>query len=222
MNEILILTAVVIVICIVLNKISNRLGIPMLLGFIVLGMVFGSDGILKIQFDNFAFADYICSTALIFIMFYGGFGTNWSEAKPIAVKAVSLSTLGVVLTAGFVGLFCHYVFKISFLESMLIGSLLASTDAASVFSILRSKRLNLKYNTASILEIESGSNDPAAYMITVIVMTLIKGQASGGQIAYMLFSQIVYGVGIGLIIAFISSQILKRFKFTTSGFDTIL
>ena len=110
MNEILILTAVVIVICIVLNKISNRLGIPMLLGFIVLGMVFGSDGILKIQFDNFAFADYICSTALIFIMFYGGFGTNWSEAKPIAVKAVSLSTLGVVLTAGFVGLFCHYVF----------------------------------------------------------------------------------------------------------------
>ena len=73
MNEILILTAVVIVICIVLNKISNRLGIPMLLGFIVLGMVFGSDGILKIQFDNFAFADYICSTALIFIMFYGGF-----------------------------------------------------------------------------------------------------------------------------------------------------
>ena len=221
MNEMLILTAVVIVICIILNKISNRLGIPMLLGFIVLGMVFGSDGILKIQFDNFAFADHICSTALIFIMFYGGFGTNWSEAKPIAVKAVGLSTLGVVLTAGFVGLFCHYVFKISFLESMLIGSLLASTDAASVFSILRSKRLNLKYNTASILEIESGSNDPAAYMLTVIVMTLIKGQASGGQIAYMLFSQIVYGVGIGLIIAFISSQILKRFKFTTSGFDTI-
>ena len=221
MNEMLILTAVVIVICIVLNKISNRLGIPMLLGFIVLGMVFGSDGILKIQFDNFAFADYICSTALIFIMFYGGFGTNWSEAKPIAVKAVGLSTLGVVLTAGFVGLFCHYVLKISFLESMLIGSLLASTDAASVFSILRSKRLNLKYNTASILEIESGSNDPAAYMLTVIVMTLIKGQASGGQIAYMLFSQIVYGIGIGLIIAFISSQILKRFKFTTSGFDTI-
>ncbi len=221
MNEILILTAVVIVICIVLNKISNRLGIPMLLGFIVLGMVFGSDGILKIQFDNFAFADYICSTALIFIMFYGGFGTNWSEAKPIAVKAVGLSTLGVVLTAGFVGLFCHYVLKISFLESMLIGLLLASTDAASVFSILRSKRLNLKYNTASILEIESGSNDPAAYMLTVIVMTLIKGQASGGQIAYMLFSQIVYGIGIGLIIAFISSQILKRFKFTTSGFDTI-
>ena len=221
MNEMLILTAVVIVICIILNKISNRLGIPMLLGFIVLGMVFGSDGILKIQFDNFAFADHICSTALIFIMFYGGFGTNWNEAKPIAVKAVGLSTLGVVLTAGFVGLFCHYVLKISFLESMLIGSLLASTDAASVFSILRSKRLNLKYNTASILEIESGSNDPAAYMLTVIVMTLIKGQASGGQIAYMLFSQIVYGIGIGVVIALVASQILKRFKFTTSGFDTI-
>lgn len=73
---------------------------------------------------------------------------------------------------------------------MLIGSLLASTDAASVFSILRSKRLNLKYNTASILEIESGSNDPAAYMLTVIVMTLIKGQASGGQIAYMLLAKL--------------------------------
>ena len=197
MNEILILTAVVIVICIVLNKISNGLGIPMLLGFIVLGMVFGSDGILKIQFDNFAFADYICSTALIFIMFYGGFGTNWSEAKPIAVKAVSLSTLGVVLTAGFVGLFCHYVFKISFLESMLIGSLLASTDAASVFSILRSKRLNLKYNTASILEIESGSNDPMAYILTILLVGLLTpGQSVSFGMSSLWF---VVGMTFGVL-----------------------
>lgn len=221
MNEILILAAVVILICIFLNKVSNRLGVPMLLGFIVLGMIFGSDGILKIQFDNFAFADYICSTALIFIMFYGGFGTNWNEAKPVAVKAVAMSTLGVIMTAGITGLFCYYVLKIHLLESLLIGSLLASTDAASVFSILRSKRLNLKYNTASLLEIESGSNDPAAYMLTVIIFTLMKGNAGAGEIAYMVFSQIVYGIAIGGIIAFVSSKILTRVKFATTGFDTI-
>lgn len=221
MNGILILVAVVIVACIVLNKISNHLGIPMLLGFIVLGMLFGSDGILKIPFDDFAFADYICSTALIFIMFYGGFGTNWNEAKPVAVRAVALSTLGVIMTAGVTGLFCHFILKINILESMLIGSLLSSTDAASVFSILRSKRLNLKYNTASLLEIESGSNDPVAYMLTAIVITLIKGEASGGGLAYMLFSQIAYGIGIGVVIAFVSVKILKKFQFTTTGFDTI-
>lgn len=141
--------SIVILACLVGNRISNRIGVPMLLIFIVLGMFFGSDGVIRISFENFELAEQICSIALIFIMFYGGFGTKWSAAKPIALRAVILSTAGVVLTAGLTALFCYYALHIGLLESLLIGSLISSTDAASVFSILRSKRLNLKYRTAS-------------------------------------------------------------------------
>ena len=96
MNTYLLITSIVIFLCILLNRVSNRIGIPALLAFIVLGMLFGSDGIMKIDFDNYAFAEQICSTALIFIMFYGGFGTNWQRAKAVAVKSVLLSTIGVL------------------------------------------------------------------------------------------------------------------------------
>ena len=158
-----ILIAMIILICVFLDRVSDRFGIPVLLGFILLGIFFGSDGVVKIPFDNYSFAEQVCSIALIFIMFYGGFGTNWEHARPAAGKAVLLSTFGVLMTAGVTGVLCHYILSISWIESFLIGALLSSTDAASVFSILRSKQLNLKYNTASLLELESGSNDPVAY-----------------------------------------------------------
>lgn len=151
----ILIAAVIIIICLTVSKFSSKIGVPVLLAFIFLGMLFGCDGIFKIQFDNFSFAETICSTSLIFIMFYGGFGTNWKKAKKVAAKSVLLSTLGVVLTAGITGLFCCFVLKFDLLESMLIGAVISSTDAASVFSILRSKRLNLKHNTASLLEVES-------------------------------------------------------------------
>ena len=105
-NYILIVT-VVILLCLFLNKLSSRLGIPVLLAFILLGMLFGTDGLLKISFDNYRIAEEICTVSLIFIMFYGGFGTNWKQAKPVAGKAVLLSTLGVLLTAVATGLFCY-------------------------------------------------------------------------------------------------------------------
>lgn len=221
LNTVLILTAIVIFLCVFLNKMSNKLGIPVLLAFILLGMAFGTDGLLKIDFDDFEFAEKVCSSALIFIMFYGGFGTNWHEAKPVAVKSILLSSLGVILTAGFTGLFCRFALQISWQESMLIGALLGSTDAASVFSILRSKKLNLKYNSASLLEVESGSNDPCAYMLTAIIISIINGKASGGTLVYMIFAQIVYGLAAGAAIAVLAVIVLKKFKFATAGFDTI-
>ncbi len=217
----LVLMAVVIFICILLNRISDKLGIPVLLGFIMLGMIFGSDGLLKIPFDNYNFAEKICSVALIFIMFYGGFGTNWKEAKPVAVKSIFLSSLGVIFTAGLTGLFCHYFLNIHWTESFLIGALLGSTDAASVFSILRSKRLNLKYNTASMLELESGSNDPCSYMLTAIMLEVINGSVTGSSLAYMIFAQLFFGILFGAIISFLASFVLRKFKFKTAGFDTI-
>lgn len=140
MNGLILLAAVVILVCLLLNKIAAKMGLPMLLAFILLGMLFGTDGLFKIPFDDFELAETICSFALIFIMFYGGFGTNWNAARPVAVKAVLLSTLGVALTALATGLFCFWVLHFAFWESMLVGAVVSSTDAASVFSILRSKR----------------------------------------------------------------------------------
>lgn len=191
----------------------------MLLAFILLGMAFGTDGLFKIEFDNYVLAEKICSVALIFIMFYGGFGTKWSEAKPVAIKASLLSTLGVVFTAGLTGLFCFWVLQIGWLESLLIGSVISSTDAASVFSILRSKKLGLKYNTDSMLEIESGSNDPCSYMLTIIILSAMGGNSTAGSVAYMVFAQFFYGIAIGAAIAWSVLFILRRFQFDSAGFD---
>ena len=108
----IIVCAVVIVACVVCNRISDRLGLPTLLAFILLGMLFGSDGLVRISFDNYSFAEQICSVALIFIMFYGGFGTNATEAKPVFSKAALLSSFGTAITAVLVGAFCFFIPKI--------------------------------------------------------------------------------------------------------------
>lgn len=217
----LLLLSVVIIACVIFNKISSKLGIPMLFAFIVFGMFFGTDGVIKIPFESYEFAEKLCSFALIFIMFYGGFGTKWKEAKKVAGKAILLSFFGVILTAGLTGLFCHFVLKINILESFLIGAVISSTDAASVFAILRSKRLNLKYNTAPLLEVESGSNDPSAYMITAVILRIMDGGITINGIVAMLFKQIVLGAAAGVLIAYFAVFFLKKFKFATDGFDAI-
>jgi potassium/proton antiporter len=192
----------------------------MLLIFIVLGMIFGSDGIVGIYFDNYQLTSIVSSLALVFIMFYGGFGTNWKMARKSAVPSILMSSFGVIITAGLTGLFCHYVLKTSILEGLLIGAVVGSTDAASVFSVLRSQKLNLKGTLAPLLEIESGSNDPIAYMLTIIILTLMS---NGGVslIIPMLIKQILFGIITGSILARISVYILKRANFEVEGFYTI-
>lgn len=184
-------------------------------------MLFGSDGIFKIPFENYGFAEQICSAALIFIMFYGGFGTRWSEAKPVAARAILLSSLGVILTAVLTGIFCFYILKTTLLEGLLIGAVLSSTDAASVFAILRSKKLNLKYKTASLLEMESGSNDPCSYMLTAILLSVMSGASSSSSILLLVFSQIFFGLFFGAVIPFLATEFLRRFHFPAEGMDTI-
>ncbi len=221
MPTLLLLCAVILILCLAGNRLSHKFGVPALLLFMGLGMLFGSDGLFKIPFDNYQFAEQICSIALIFIMFYGGFGTNWNAAKPVAGRAGLLSSAGVILTAALTGLFCYFILRFAFLESMLIGAVISSTDAASVFSILRSKKLNLKEHTASLLEIESGSNDPFSYMLTVIILTLMQGSSSAGSIAYLIFAQVVYGAIFGVVIVVAAIWILRRLSFSQSGMDTI-
>ena len=222
MNTMLLMMSVIILLCIMLNIISSKIGVPVLLAFILLGMVFGSDGIFKIKFDDFRQAETICSFALIFIMFYGGFGTNINEAKPIALKAGLLSSVGVLLTSVFVALFGHYILRFSWINSMLIGAVISSTDAASVFSILRDRHLNLKDNTASILEVESGSNDPFAYMMTMIVIKIIAGGITLFDIFSMLFLQLFLGVLCGVLIALIFRYFINKFIIHTPSFNMVL
>ncbi|MBP3202548.1 MAG: potassium/proton antiporter [Bacteroidales bacterium] len=217
----LILIGIIILMCIWLNNVSSRIGIPTLLAFIVLGMVFGNNGLIPLHLDDYDFAKETCTVALIFIMFYGGFGTRWESARPIVSEATLLASLGVVLTAGLTGLFCHFALRWGWEESFLLGSVVSSTDAASVFSILRSKRLGLCNNTAPLLEMESGSNDPMSYMLTALMLSILKGTASGGIIVWMLFAQITFGAGCGFVIAKYASWVLERVKIKGEGYDSL-
>ncbi len=156
----------------------QKLPFPTLLIFIALGMLLGVNGPAHIDFSDYALTETVCSTALLFIMFYGGFNTNIDRAKPVAVPAVLLSTLGVVITAGITGVFARFALGFDWIDGLLLGSVVASTDAASVFSVLREHNLSLRGGTDSLLEVESGSNDPVAYMLTAVLAAL----AAGGDI----------------------------------------
>ena len=220
MINIMIICGLVLLISISSTKILYKFGVPILLIFIMLGMLFGSDGIVGIYFNDYQLTNKIATVALIFIMFFGGFGTNWSMAKPVAIPSILLSTLGVVFTAGLTGVFCFLVFKTTLLEGLLIGSIVGSTDAASVFAILRSQRLNLKGSIASMLELESGSNDPCAYMLTTIVLGIMSN-SNNGNIFIMVLSQILLGGMVAVVLAKLSIYLLRHFKFEIEGFYPI-
>ena len=218
----LLIFSVIVIACVFLNRFSGKIGIPVLLFFLMLGVLCGS------KYNDFA-ANYswlvgdVSTAALIFIMFYGGFGTRWKSARPIVVEAGLLASVGVALTALFVGMFCHWALKWGWLESLLMGSVIASTDAATVFSILRTRRLGLKNNTAPLLEVESGSNDPMSYMLTAVMLSMMtSGGASVGSVVWEIFSQIVFGAGGGLLIATGAVFLLHRISFTNNGFDILL
>lgn len=221
MINLMVISALVILICITSSKALYKFGVPTLLIFIVLGMLFGADGIVGIDYNDLELTKSICTLALIFIMFFGGFGTNWEMAKPVAIPSILMATLGVGVTAGLTGIFCHLVLKTTLLEGLLIGSVVASTDAASVFSILRSRKLNLKGSIASLLEVESGSNDPFAYMLTIIVLSLMSNQGTSG-ILPMLFTQIVVAIISAAILSKLTVYLLRHIDFEIEGFYPVL
>ncbi len=218
---IILLTAAVLVLCAFSDRLSGKIGVPALLIFIGIGILFGSDGLFKIPFEDYSFASHVCEAALIVIMFTGGFAVKWDTAKPVIVKSCLLSTLGVTVTAGVTMLFCRFVLNFQWTESFLVGAVISSTDAASVFSVLRSRRLNLKNGLAPLLEVESGSNDPFSYMLTVIALALLEGQDTG-FVWYLVFAQIVFGVLCGVAVGIGGTFLLKRYKASSDGFEVIL
>lgn len=214
-------SALILLTCILMNKVTYKLGVPALLVFIALGMFMGVDGFFQVDFSNYELTEQLCTVALIFIIFYGGFGTNWNAAKKVVKPSLLLSTIGVVLTTALTGIFCHFILHIELIESLLIGAVISCTDAASVFSILRSKKLNLKDGTASILELESGSNDPMAYMLTIILIGFMNQSASLNQVPMLLFNQIGYGSILGILIGLFGSRILNKNNFMVDGLETL-
>lgn len=221
LNHYLLLAALVLLFCVALNHISLRTGIPVLLAFIGLGMMFGSDGVVKIAFDNYELSETICSFALIYIMFSGGFETNWSRARSVSGQAILLSSAGVVLTALALCLFVHSFLKLPWNVSFLMGAVVSSTDAAAVFSLLKSKKLSLKHNTASLLEVESGSNDPSAYLLTLIGIAMCAGGQSVLQFTMLIVKQIGLGLLLGVLIARISIYVVQHYDIRDGSFDFI-
>ena len=217
MVQLMLCCGLILLICITSSKVLYKFGVPLLLIFIFLGMIFG---IIGIDFSDFQLTGEIASIALVFIMFYGGFGTNWSMARPKAVPSILMSTLGTIITFFITGLFVYLIFKISLLESLLIGAVVSSTDAASVFTILRSQKLNLEGSLASLLEVESGSNDPVAYMLTLIILT-IMGNGTVMQLIPMIVSQIVFGIIVGAVIAIASIYLIRHANFEIESFYII-
>ena len=175
--------------------------------FLVVGMLFGSDG-LGLQFHNAKEAQFIGMVALSIILFSGGMDTKFTEIKPILSPGIVLSTFGVLLTALFTGLFIWWLSGMSWtnihlplITSLLLASTMSSTDSASVFAILRSQKMNLKHNLRPMLELESGSNDPMAYMLTVVLIQLIQSSGMGAsQIAFSFVIQFVVGAAAGYLL----------------------
>ena len=233
----LLFAGLIIALCLFINRLTDKFKVPSLLLFIGIGMVAGV--LLRPVFGNvtdYDMGNVICSICLVLVIFYGGFGTNFKEARPVAGRALLLSFAGTAFTAGLVGVSVWLIFRllpfvpsIGWVESMLVGSVISSTDAASVFNILRSRRLNLKYHTSSLLEMESGSNDPTSYMLTVVFTAVLAAQyglegaaaMNAGEIVGMLAAQVGFGALFGAAFGFLAVYILKKIPFNMGQGGTV-
>jgi potassium/hydrogen antiporter len=198
LESILLIGSVLILVSIVVSRLSDNLGLPALLLFLVIGMLAGSEGPGGIYFDDAGLAQSTGVVALIFILFAGGLDTNWAQVRPVVRQALSLATLGVVVTAAAVGLFVSAVLHTSLLSAMLLGAIISSTDAAAVFSVLRSKNISLCGNLKPLLELESGSNDPMAVFLTVGLLQFATAHETDiGKFLLVFFVQMGLGAGLG-------------------------
>lgn len=222
-DNILLIGSILLLISIMAGKTSFRLGVPTLVFFVIVGMLAGSEGIGGINFNNPKLAKFIGIIALNFILFAGGIDTDWKTIKPVLWKGMTLSTLGVFLTALAVGIFVHLISDFSLMEGLLLGAIVSSTDAAAVFSILRSKKLGLKGNLRPTLELESGSNDPMAYFLTITFTMLIGGEAGGtGDVILLFIKQFAFGTIIGLAMGKASQWVINRIRLDYDGLYPVL
>ncbi len=216
-GNILLIGSTLLFVSLIIGRTGYKLGIPVLLLFLIVGMIFGSDGV-GIQFHNAGEAQFIGTLSLCIILFAGGMDTKINDIRPIIPQGVILATVGVLLTTFITGYFIYWLIG-SLYPSMaaplvgclLLAAVMSSTDSASVFNILRSKSLNLKQNMRPLLELESGSNDPMAYMLTILLLQIIQsGDMSWGQILLSFFMQFSIGIIMGYVLGRIAVYIINH------------
>ena len=207
-ENVLLIGSVIWFVSILLSKTGYKFGVPVLLVFLLIGMLLGVDG-LGIEFDNYKHAQIIGMVALTIILFSGGMDTKFSDVKPILGAGVVLSTLGVLLTTLFTGFFIYgishafsHVIHIPLTLALLLAATMSSTDSATVFNILRSQKMGLRNRLQPLLEFESGSNDPMAYMLTIVMIQIIQG-GSADVSAWSILFNFVMQFGFGLIFGYL-------------------
>ena len=229
-ENILLIGSILIFCSILISKTGYRFGIPTLLLFLLVGMFFGSDG-LGIQFHSASDAQFVGMMALSIILFTGGMDTKLHEVRPIMVQGILLSTVGVLLTTLLTGAFIFYIsewnqtnIQLTFMVSLLLAATMSSTDSASVFNLLRSQQMNLKENLRPMLELESGSNDPMAYMLTIVLIEVISSGSGLNvwHIAQGLFTQFVFGGIIGYAFGRFTIWLINKINLSNSSLYPIL
>lgn len=203
LEAILVTTAVLLLLAIVASKAAARLGVPALLLFLCLGMLAGSEGIGGIEFDYPRLAQSVGIVALIFILFSAALDTTWNQIRPVLGSGISLATLGVVISSVLLGWFAVWFAGFNLREGLLLGAIVSSTDAAAVFTVLRSKNLALKGSLRGVAELESGSNDPMAVLLTVGMLAVV---ADPTRSVWSLVPIFLLQLGIGAALGFICGR----------------
>jgi cell volume regulation protein A len=220
---ILIIAAGLLLVSVLISKVSDRSGIPALLLFLAIGMLAGSDGLGGIYFDDPSLAQFIGIVALNLILFAGGLDTEWKDVRPVLKYGIALSTLGVLITALIVGVAAQYLLGFTLLQGLLLGAIVSSTDAAAVFSILRSKSLGLKGKLRPLLELESGSNDPMAVFLTIgMIQLLTQPNARVTDLFAAFFLQMIVGVLCGFLFGRLLAFLANRIQLGYEGLYPVL
>jgi cell volume regulation protein A len=222
-EQILIAIAIILFLSVFASKASEKFGIPALLLFLFLGMLAGSEGPGGVYFDDPWLAQGLGVVALAFILFAGGVDTRWSDVRPVSINGLILSTVGVALTAVVIGVTVFYLLGFSLLEGVLLGAIISSTDAAAVFSVLRSRNIALPDRVKNLLELESGSNDPMAVFLTVALIGVITRETSPfGLLTQMFFQQMILGGLLGFVLGWGLIWILNHIGLETEGLYPVL
>lgn len=222
-DTLILVTGVLLLLGIASSKLSNRLGVPVLVLFLILGMLAGSEGIGGIDFEDYRLAHGIGTLALAVILFDGGLSTSLPAIRMAWKPSVLLATWGVLVTAVITGLAASWILDISLLEGMLLGSIVGSTDASAVFSVLRSGGIGLPKRIASVLEVESASNDPMAIFMTVGCIEVLLGNVPLGPGLLGLFaSQMLIGCVCGAIGGYAAGWVVNRIELDASGLYPVL